>query len=54
MRRFDGEVPDRYFEEVMDYIGMTPDDFLALCDSSRSPHLWRKEQDTWQLRCQVE
>jgi N-acetyl sugar amidotransferase len=53
VRRFDGEFPDRYFQEVMDYIGMSPDDFLKLCDSFRSPHLWTKESTGWTLRHQV-
>ena len=50
VRRFDGEFPERYFREVMDYIGMDPDHFLELCDRFRSPHLWRKEEGAWTLR----
>ena len=50
VRRFDGEFPDRYFEEIMDYIGLKPDEFLALCDKFRSPHLWKREAGEWKLR----
>ncbi len=50
VRKYDGEFPDRYFREVMDYIGMDPEHFLELCDKARSPHLWVKDGDTWQLR----
>lgn len=53
VRRFDGEFPDRYFREVMEYIGMEPERFLALCDTFRSPHLWRREGSEWKLRHQV-
>lgn len=53
VHRFDGEFPDRYFKEVMDYIEMAPDYFLKLCDKFRSPHLWRKEGGEWKLRYQV-
>ena len=53
MRRFDGEFPNRYFQEVMDYIGMSRDDFLKLCDTFRSPHLWKKDEAGWTLRHQV-
>lgn len=53
VRRFDGEFPEKYFREVMDYIGMAPERFLALCDEFRSPHLWRKENGEWKLRHQV-
>ncbi len=50
VRKYDGEFPDRYFREVMDYIGMDPEHFLELCDKARSPHLWVKDGDTWRLR----
>lgn len=52
-RRFDGEFPNKYFQEVMDYIGMRPERFLELCDKFRSPHLWAKEKGEWKLRHQV-
>ncbi len=48
--RFDGEFPDRYFNEVMDYVGMKPEHFLKICDKFRSPHLWKKIRGEWRLR----
>ena len=53
VRRFDGEFPERYFQEVMDYLGMTADNFHKLCDEFRSPHLWSKESGEWRLKHQV-
>ncbi|MBI3616076.1 MAG: N-acetyl sugar amidotransferase [Candidatus Omnitrophica bacterium] len=53
VRRFDGEFPQRYFQEVMEAIGMKEERFLELCDQFRSPHLWKKEEGRWQLRHQV-
>jgi N-acetyl sugar amidotransferase len=50
VRRFDGEVPQRYSQEVMDYIGMKPERFHELCDKARSPHLWKNEGGEWKLR----
>ena len=50
VRRFDGEFPEKYFHEVMDYVGITPERFMRLCDEFRSPHLWRKDGDEWRLR----
>ncbi len=52
--RFDGEFPDKYFHEVMEYIEMKPDRFMELCDTYRSPHLWRQEGGSWKLRYQVQ
>lgn len=52
--RFDGEFPDRYFNDVMEYIGLKPKDFHALCDKFRSPHLWGKDASgEWKLRHNV-
>lgn len=50
VKRFDGEFPDRYFHEVMDYIGMKPERFFELCNEFRSPHLWTKVNGEWKLR----
>ena len=54
VKRFDGEFPDRYFNEIMEYIGMTPEYFHELCDKFRSPHLWGKnDKGDWDLRHKV-
>ncbi|HTQ63857.1 MAG TPA: hypothetical protein VMI12_03620, partial [Puia sp.] len=53
VKKFDGEFPDRYFNEIMDYIGMEPDHFHRLCDEFRSPHLWVKKNGEWKLRHDV-
>jgi N-acetyl sugar amidotransferase len=50
VQKFDGEFPDKYFNEVMDYLEMSPDHFHELCDKFRSPHLWTKENGSWKLR----
>ncbi len=50
VKRYDGEFPDRYFQEVMDYIGMDPEHFFELCEEARSPHLWKKVNGEWKLR----
>lgn len=51
--RFDGEFPERYFKEVMEYLEIDPEYFFHLCDQFRSPHLWKYENGKWQLRHQV-
>jgi hypothetical protein len=53
VHRFDGEFPNKYFSEVMNYIGLDEERFFELCDKFRSPHLWRKENGKWKLRYQV-
>ena len=54
VNRFDGEFPDRYFNDVMEYIEMKADHFHELCDKFRSPHLWGKDSmGNWKLRHNV-
>ena len=52
VRKFDGEFPDRYFKEVMQYLDIDPDYFQhELTDKFRSPHLWGKDESgVWKLR----
>ena len=55
VKKYDGEFPDRYFNEIMDYIDIDPDYFKnELSDKFRSPHLWKKDQSgLWTLRKSV-
>ncbi|WP_428741978.1 N-acetyl sugar amidotransferase [Tenacibaculum sp.] len=51
VNRFDGEFPDKYFNEIMEYLDIDPDYFKNdLSDKFRSPHLWKKENGIWKLR----
>ncbi len=50
VKRFDGEFPDRYFKEIMEYLGLPEEEFLSITDKFRSPHLWTKKDDGWKLR----
>jgi N-acetyl sugar amidotransferase len=55
VKKFDGEFPDRYFEEIMKYLDINPDYFRnELTNQFRSPHLWGKnDKGDWQLRHNV-
>lgn len=53
VRRFDGEFPNRYFNEVMEYIDMKPERFKELAEEFRSPHLWKSENGEWKLRSPI-
>lgn len=52
VHRFDGEFPERDFAELMEYLGIAETEFMDLCDTFRSPHLWVRD-DGWRLRHQV-
>lgn len=51
VNRFDGEFPDRYFDEIMKYLNIDPNYFKTdLADKFRSPHLWSKDiNGQWKL-----
>ena len=53
VNRFDGEFPDRYFSETMEYLGINEDHFHDLCTNFRSPHLWTKDEGNWVLRNKI-
>lgn len=55
VKKFDGEFPDRYFDEVMDYLEIDKEYFKnELTDKFRSPHLWGKDgSGVWKLRHNV-
>ncbi|HAS47574.1 MAG TPA: N-acetyl sugar amidotransferase [Microscillaceae bacterium] len=51
VKRFDGEFPDKYFNEIMEYLEIEPERFHDLADQFRSPHLWGKDdRGEWKLR----
>jgi len=53
VNRFDGEFPDRYFSETMEYLGINEDHFHDLCNNFRSPHLWTNDEGNWVLRNKI-
>jgi len=45
VKRFDTEFPDKYFQEFLNYTGISKDKFWKLIDAGRSPHLWKKNNN---------
>jgi N-acetyl sugar amidotransferase len=50
VQKFDGEFPQRYLQDVLDYIELPRERFIQLCDEARSPHLWEKSGGEWKLK----
>lgn len=53
VRKFDGEFPEKYFKEFLNYINITEECFWKIIDSFRPPHLWEKQDGKWALEHQV-
>lgn len=50
VKRYDGEFPQKYFHEFLEYCDITEEEFFAVIDGWRSDHLWRKTSNSWELR----
>ena len=50
IKRYDGELPKKYFEEFLNYIDTTEEDFNEVIDSWRSEHIWDKSNGKWFLK----
>ena len=50
IKKYDGEFPDIYFEEILSYLGIKKNDFFKRLNKFRPWHLWKKEKKEWKLR----
>lgn len=50
IKKYDGEFPDRYFDEILKYLKIEKKIFFNTLDKFRSPHLWKKNKKKWLLR----
>ncbi len=50
VKKFDGEFPEKYLKEFIDYINISEDEFYRVVDKFRSPHLWMCDGNKWSLR----
>lgn len=53
VHKYDGEFPQKYFHEFLEYCGITKEHFWAVIDSWRSPHLWERVGEEWRLKQRV-
>ena len=49
VNKFDREFPKKYFREFLEYIDINEDEFHKIIDRYRSPHLWSKKNNEWEL-----
>tara|TARA_B100001059_G_C17835455_1_gene587760 strand:- start:950 stop:2158 length:1209 start_codon:yes stop_codon:yes gene_type:complete len=50
VKKFESEFPNKYFDEIMNYLDMDKQYFFELCDKFRPDHLWKKVNGDWKLR----
>lgn len=47
--QYEGEFPARFHDDCLKFMNISSDEFEAIADSARSPHLWEKENGEWKL-----
>ncbi len=50
IKKYDGEFPDRYFNEILKHLDLNEKQFFKVVDKFRSPHIWKKIKNKWFLR----
>ena len=50
IKKYDGEFPNIYFKEILEYLGIKEHTFFKKLDKFRPWHLWKKEKNNWKLR----
>ena len=50
VRKYDHEFPEMYIESVLDYLGMTRQEFMDVADKHRNQTIWKQIDGQWQLR----
>ena len=53
IKKFDSEFPKKYFNDFLEYIDISEENFFETVDKFRSPHLWKKINGEWSLNKQV-
>jgi N-acetyl sugar amidotransferase len=50
IKRFDGEFPEIYQPQCLEYMGITQERFLEVIEEFRTPHLWDETPSGWALK----
>lgn len=50
VKRYDSEVPAKYFGQILAYLGISEQRFWECINRGRSPHLWMFVNGEWRLR----
>ena len=47
VNKYDNEFPEIYFDEILQYLNISENQFWEIVDSFRSPLFWKKNGDNW-------
>lgn len=50
IKRYDGEFPQKFFLDFLEYCNISETEFWEVIDSWRSPHIWNQINGEWRLK----
>lgn len=50
MKKYEGEFPQKYFKDFLEYLNISEKYFFKIVDSWRLPHIWKIKNKKWVLR----
>lgn len=50
VKRFDGEFPNRWLKEFLEFLGINEEIYWEVTDRFRQPHIWQKKNGVWKLK----
>ena len=55
VRKYDGELPKKYYKKFLEYCNLSDNEFDQICDRWRANHLWTRNNNNgkWKLKYQV-
>ena len=53
-RKYDGEFPRTHYQDVLNYLSMSSDEFAQTVDLHRNREIWEMSGNEWQLRHPIE
>jgi len=53
VKKYDGEFPKKYFQEILEYLNINEKIFYEIIDKFRPSHLWEKKKGQWILKFAV-
>ena len=53
VQKYDEEFPIKFYKKFLEYCYISEEEFIKICDSWRSSHIWIKKNNKWKLRKQV-
>ena len=53
VHRYDGEFPQKYFQDFLNYLDIDEEHFWEIADGFRLPHIWDKKNEGWTLKQKV-